>query len=143
MTLWLDASALVSLIAREPTSHDVDRALQEATGELIVSDLGIAEVSSAISRLVRTGEKTSSEALVLFNKLDSWTTILADRAEVSPGDIAFATELVRRPALVLRAPDAIHIAGAVRMGATLLTLDKGMARAALSLGLNCINPAAA
>lgn len=141
MTLWLDASALMSLIAREPTSDDVDCALQNATGALIVSDLGIAEVSSAISRLVRTGDKTADESHLLFNRLDGWTAALAERIEVTSDDIAFATDLVRRQSLALRAPDAIHIAGALHVGATLITLDKAMARAARTLGLLCINPA--
>lgn len=52
-----------------------------------------------------------------------------------------ATAFVRRPDITLRAPDAIHIAAASRLGATLLTLDHGMARAAAALGVDHLNPA--
>ena len=54
-----------------------------------------------------------------------------------------ATAFIRRPGVNLRAPDAIHIAAAQRLGATLLTLDNGMARAADALGVPYLNPAEA
>lgn len=56
-------------------------------------------------------------------------------------DIEHATKFVRRRDLALRTPDAIHIAAAHRLGATLLTLDNGMARAAAALGVPYLNPA--
>ncbi len=61
--------------------------------------------------------------------------------EITSTDIADATAFVRLPGVALRAPDAIHIAAAQRVGATILTLDRGMARAADLLGVPCINPA--
>ena len=49
-----------------------------------------------------------------------------------------ADALVRRLDLGLRAPDALHIATARRLGATLFTFDLGMASAARMLGLSLL-----
>ena len=46
-----------------------------------------------------------------------------------------------KQALPCLQPDAIHIAAAHRLDATIVTLDRGMARAATALGVACINPA--
>jgi hypothetical protein len=140
--LWLDANVLVSLITREPTSRRIDDILVRQPSPL-VSDFCVAESSAAIARLVRTGERTPAEADELFDNLDVWVASASDRVVVDQGDIAMATDLVRRHDLVLRAPDAVHVAAAHRLGATLLTLDRGMARAAAALGVPYLNPAEA
>ena len=142
MRLWLDASVLVSLIAREPTSQRIDDVLLRQSPPL-VSDFCVAESSAAIARLVRTGDRTPAEADDLFDHLDVWIASTSDRVVVDQGDIAMATDLVRRHDLVLRTPDAIHIAAATRLEATILTLDRGMARAAAALGVSYLNPAEA
>ncbi len=143
MTVWLDASIVMSVVAVETTSSAVDRALTRTTGALLVSDFCVAETSSAIARLVRVGEKSPLEAAHLYEELDAWVADLAERRNIEPEDVALATDFVRDPRLSLRAPDAIHIAAANRLGATLLTLDKGMARAADALGVSYLNPAEA
>lgn len=142
MRLWLDASVLVSLITREPTSRRIDDILIRQPSPL-VSDFCVTESSSAIARLVRTGARTPAQADDLFDHLDVWVASASDRVVVDQGDIAMATDLVRRHDLVLRAPDAVHIAAATRLGATILTLDRGMARAAAALGVPYLNPAEA
>lgn len=142
MNFWLDASALVCLITREPTSHQIDDVL-DRTRAPFVSDFCVAECSSAIARLVRIGSRTADQADELFRELDIWVAAAADHLAVDKGDIEMATNFIRRPSVVLRAPDAIHIAAAQRVGATLLTLDFGMARAAAALGVPYLNPAEA
>jgi uncharacterized protein len=57
------------------------------------------------------------------------------RFELEAGDIAQADLFVRRLDLPLLAPDAIHIAIAQRLRATLVTFDRQMATAARTLGL--------
>lgn len=141
MTLWLDASAVVCLVLREPMSPNVDRTLATATGRIIISDFCLAEASAAISRLVRIGVRSPDGADVLYSEMDAWATEISEHVRITPDDVIEATRFVRRSPLALRAPDAIHIAAAHRLEATLVTLDLGMARAALALGLACINPA--
>lgn len=143
MTLWLDASVLVSLVTREPTSALVDRVLNEEIDIPVASDFCVAESSAAISRLVRIRTLSAPQAEQLFQELDIWTSNVSRRLPIEADDIQQATALVRLPGVALRAPDAIHIAAAQRVGATILTLDRGMARAADLLGVPCINPAEA
>jgi predicted nucleic acid-binding protein len=54
--------------------------------------------------------------------------------EIASSDVAQAGDYLRRFDLALSAPDAIHIAAAQRLGARLVTFDRGMARAAQALG---------
>lgn len=54
---------------------------------------------------------------------------------VSSSDIDAARDLVRHIELKLRAPDAIHLATAQRLGATLATFDVTLASAARALGV--------
>lgn len=68
---------------------------------------------------------------------------VGETTTVTSADIADASAFVRLPGVSLRAPDVIHIAAGHRLGATLLTLDHGMARAAAEIGVPCINPAEA
>ena len=141
MSLLLDASVVVALLGEEETSGRVDVVLDQARDALIVTDFCVAEASAAVSRLRRIGIATGDRADRLLNDLDLWVATFAQALSVTPEDISLATDHVRRPDLVLRAPDAIHIAAAARLEATLVTLDRGMARAAALLGLPCINPA--
>ena len=53
---------------------------------------------------------------------------------MTPGDLAAATMFLRRLDLPLRTPDALHIAIAQRLGATLVTFDRQMAASAHALG---------
>lgn len=63
-----------------------------------------------------------------------------DAVPVTSADIERATATVARFELALRLPDAIHIAIAERLGATLVTSDRQQHRAALALGTASINP---
>jgi uncharacterized protein len=56
-------------------------------------------------------------------------------AEVHAVDVRLAGIYVRRFDLGLRAPDAVHIAIARRLDATLVTLDRRLAAAARELGV--------
>jgi predicted nucleic acid-binding protein len=59
----------------------------------------------------------------------------ADRATLQPTDTAQAGSWLRRLDLVLRTPDALHLAIAARLGAPVATFDRGMEAAARNLGL--------
>ena len=139
----MDASALVSVIAQESSSRMVFRMISGSGSPPVISDFARAESSAAFAKLVRTGARSEDGARILFIRLDRWALEAGEIATVASSDIALASEFVRRHHLALRAPDAIHIAAAHRLGATLLTLDKGMARAAAALGVPYLNPAEA
>jgi predicted nucleic acid-binding protein len=101
---------------------------------LIVSDFAAAEFSSVIARHVRTKEITKNDARIVFSAFDTWTTSTTQRAVINGADIIAAEVLLRRLDLALRTPDALNIAIAQRMGATLVTFDKKMAVAARAIG---------
>ena len=67
---------------------------------------------------------------------DAWIANAAWRENLTAGDVANATALIRRFDFGLRAPDALNIAIAQRCGACLLTFDGKMARSARALGVN-------
>jgi len=54
---------------------------------------------------------------------------------LSTADVAEASSVLRRFDLVIRTPDALHLAMARRVGAELVTFDERMADAARMLGL--------
>lgn len=141
MTLYLDASVLVALMVREDGARAVEDLLESDERPLAASDFALAETSAALARLVRIAVLSAGQLEEAFARLDAWTGATTRHEPLTPDDVAAATRLVRQPDLVLRAPDAIHIAAARRLDATLLTLDNGMARAAALLGLPCLNPA--
>ena len=141
MILFLDASVIMAAFNEEETSDRVDPFVRSAAAPPWVSDLVLAACSAAVSRLVRTGIRNGLEATLLFEELDAWAAAFAEIQPISSVDLQQARRLVRQPELALRAPDAIHIATAGRLDATLVTLDKGMTRAAAALGVPCLNPA--
>ena len=53
-------------------------------------------------------------------------------------DLSRAEQLVRRRELKLRAPDALHLAVALRHRLELVTFDDRMAVAAVALGINVV-----
>jgi len=143
MRFYLDASALVAIVANEPFSDLVSGRLRKSDRLPLVTDFSHAEASAALSKLVRIQISTSDVVDALLWELDHWTSEFSEQSEISAADVAHAARHVRRHDLALRAPDAIHIAAAHRLGATLLTLDKGMAKAAAALGVPHLNPAEA
>lgn len=139
---YLDASVLAALLLEETTSDQVDRWLSEADRRLVVSDLASAEVSSAVSRAVRTQREDESGGRQLLADFDAWMKAAAVlRVDINPDDIRTADHFVRRFELKLRTPDAIHAAVAQRLGATLITLDRRLLGAASALGVEAISPA--
>lgn len=141
MIVYLDASVVIAAFNDEATSDRVDPFVRNSPTPPLASDLVLAECSAAVSRLVRTRFGTMADATLLFEELDAWAAAFAEVRPITSIDVERAGQFVRLPDLGLRAPDAIHIAMAARLDATLVTLDRGMARAATALGLPCINPA--
>ena len=134
MSLYLDASVLVALFVEEPSTAQAQARL---VGEiLLISDFAAAEFSAAIARRVRIGDMPASQAPITFQAFDSWVARATSRVVQDVSDTPNADILVRRLDLGLRAPDALHIAIARRLGATLSTFDLRMAHAARTLGLS-------
>ena len=134
MSRYLDTNAAVGLLTADPLSARVRTVLRQSSEPIFISDFLGVEFSAVVSRKARAGTITRQHALDALAALDQWSTRVS-RFALEAGDIARADLFVRRLDLPLLAPDAIHIAIAQRLGATLVTFDRQMAAAARSLGL--------
>jgi predicted nucleic acid-binding protein len=138
---YFDASALAAVLLDEPARHRVNAHIAAADAPPQVSDFVVAEVSSAISRLLRMELRDTAQAEALIQSLDEWVRETGEPISLDASDAREATLLVRRFDLKLRAPDALHLAICRRLQARLVTLDNNLARAARALDVPCINPA--
>lgn len=127
MSLYLDASALVAIVIKEQSSFAIDRFLAEAQSDLWVSTFGSAEVASAISRLVRMGNIVPLAGGTSLARYDAWVAGAANLTDIERDDVRNAAQLVRRFDLMLRTPDALHLAVCQRLDARLVTLDRRLA----------------
>ena len=82
------------------------------------------------------GQTTKRHARTAFADFDVWTARATQRVEVSPADVRNAEAFVRRLDVPLRTPDALNIAIAQRITATLATFDQKMSLAAKVLGVS-------
>lgn len=133
--LYLDASVLVALLTNDPLTDRADAALRRNPATLVVSDFAGAEFASALARRVRTGELRAEEARAAFATFDAWTARTARRIETIGADVTASEAYLRRLDLTLRTPDALNIAIAERVGASLMTFDVKMAAVARNLGM--------
>jgi uncharacterized protein len=136
LTLYLDTSVLAALFVETDAFGDRAKSLFAGMGDVpIVSDFVAAEFASVIARLTRTGRITADEARETFALFDNWRARSADDADAEPEDIRNATAIVRRLNLNLRAPDAINLAIAMRLHASIATFDRGLIANAHALGI--------
>ena len=134
MIVYADASLLVPIFAADAFTVRAMVFVRGARPTVLLSDFAAAEFASAIARKARTGAIGADDALGAFANFDAWAVAQAARVQVVPADISLAEGFVRRLDLNLRAPDAINIAMAMRLGADLATFDERMAEAARALG---------
>lgn len=135
MSLYLDTSAIVSLLATEPASERLQSWL-EAHGQepLATSRWTDAELSSALSLKVRTGAFSVAERSEAAAGWREWRQSLSI-LDVEAHAFETAARFAARAELGLRAGDALHLAVAAAADCTIVTLDGRMANAAEELGL--------
>ncbi|WP_434714497.1 type II toxin-antitoxin system VapC family toxin (plasmid) [Rhizobium sp. YTUHZ045] len=133
--LYIDTSVLVAAWTVETRTDDVQQWLAERRSEEIaVSSWTITEFSSAIGRKARNGQidpADRSKALALFKELCSTTF---ECLPISRAHFIEAARMIEQFNIGLRAGDALHLAVAIDSDATLVTLDKGLAKACSLIG---------
>jgi predicted nucleic acid-binding protein len=136
LTLYLDTSAIVALLAEEPASGPLQAWLsaREADG-LATSRWTATEVASALSLKVRTGEFTLAQRAEAAAGWRAWREGLG-LLDIEAADFETAAAFASRPDLSLRAGDALHLAVAAASGCALVTLDERMAKAAPQVGVS-------
>ena len=135
--VYLDTSALAKLYVPESASGELDDAL-EGRRDVIVSDLAITELTSAVARRVRQNELSATHARRIYQRaLRDVVDGEFRRVELTASVHREAERLLmgagRR--VPLRAADALHLALASLAGArVLVTFDARMTAAAKALG---------
>jgi predicted nucleic acid-binding protein len=140
LSLYLDASAMLPILVKEPTSAAVDAFMSTIQQELWVSDFAAAEVASALSRLVRSGRLQASDGAVCLSDFDVWRAAMTKPVEMHAVDVRVAGSYVRQFDLALRVPDALHLAITRRLDLVLVTLDRRLVAAAKELGIAVEEP---
>jgi predicted nucleic acid-binding protein len=133
--IYLDASALVKLFVPEPESDTLNQALMGAE-DVIVSDLALTEMASALGRRTREGRLTHGESRRLYREAEHLAEVCR-RVELTPPVHRLAERLLLTSREVpLRALDALHVAMALEAkAATLVTYDPRMRDAAALQGV--------
>lgn len=139
MSLLLDASVLVPLFSQEDRSAGVQSHLRHAKASITISDFALGEVAAALGALMRRQVISNKDAERALANLDMFAA-RHGRAVTEPRDIAVAAGMVRRFDLGLRMPDALYIALAQRLRATVMTADIKLADAACALGVHIEGP---
>jgi predicted nucleic acid-binding protein len=136
IALYVDSSALAKLYVPEADSDRTDAFLRGRTG-MVISELAITEVLSAVARKGRAGElepKYASQirdALIADAESGSF-----ERVHLDPATHREAERLLAVSSVPLRTLDALHLALATVSSAThILTFDLRMREAAVHSGL--------
>lgn len=125
---YIDSSAIVKLIAREPESAALGRFIRRRT-PLVASALARTEVSRAVLGLGEPFRKRTGDVLSRIDLVRINNRVLHDAGSLEP--------------VTLRSLDAIHLATAALFEATLsglITYDNTMAAAALAFGWKVAAP---
>ncbi len=126
--VYLDSSALVKLVVQEPESTHLKRYLAARPWQVSCT-LARVEVVRAVRPNGPAAVTLARDMLGEMDLLPMDDALLDDAAQLDP--------------LILRSLDAIHLAAAKSLGASLgsvLTYDRRMARAAREMGLPVESP---
>lgn len=126
MRLYLDSSAIVKLVQREPESDSLRRYLRRyRTDERVTSTLARVEVVRAVLPAGTTAVSKARRQLARLHQLALDVDVLDRAATLAP-------------AYLVRSLDAVHIASAEVLQAdlrSLVTYDRRMTAAATEIGL--------
>ena len=135
--LYCDTSALLKLYLPEPGSDEFN-AVVEGRDDVLVSDLAVTEIVSALARRLRQGSLARDAVRrlqhAIIGRLDEG---VYQRVEVNR-DVHRRAEhfLLSLPETPLRAADALHLALATSAhAASLASFDSRLASAARAVGL--------
>lgn len=132
--VYLDASALVKLLVPEPESEALNHELVGVT-DVIISDLALTEVASALGRRLRERRLDGGEGRRLQREAEKLAGA-CHRVDLSPPVHRRAERLLLASRdVALRTLDALHVATALAAdAATIVTYDPRLRAAALAQG---------
>jgi len=134
---YIDTSVLVAYYLPEPLSERAERALLRG-GTPSISPLVGLEFASVLARKVRARELAPTAARSALEQFRTHQEAgLYRRLEIGGAHYEQARRWMESFRPPLRTLDALHLSVAAGAGATLLTADKQLARAARALRLPC------
>lgn len=137
MIAYLDTSVLLKLIIEEQGSSEAER-IWDAAGHLTAASLVVVEARAALAAADRAQRLTGAQHQAAKRELASLMDALAV-VQVTEGLIEQAADLAEKEAL--RGYDAVHLAAALTVGATLMaSADSALCEAAEHQGLYVANP---
>jgi predicted nucleic acid-binding protein len=128
MDIVIDASAIIAVVAREPVRDALIRVTRGA--DLLAPHSVHWEIGNALSAMLRRNRATLEQALGAIRSYQSIPIRLLDV------DLEASLEIVNR--LDLYAYDAYLIRCALQYNAPLLSLDRGLVRAAQELDVQVV-----
>jgi uncharacterized protein len=134
--LYFDTSAVLPYYRQEARSDAVQQLLLRQVEPVLISDLTRLEFASALARWSRMGELSESQAHRVERAFDD--DVAAGRYTVNvlgPANVEQARRWLLRRTTSLRTLDALHVACAAAVDATLVTLDASLGTAAAGLGV--------
>jgi uncharacterized protein len=136
LSVYLDASVILPLFIADTFSQQAEALIANNSDSIVVSDWAVLEVSNIIKKSARIGDLTIEQADDILCDFDKWRSQFTTAVLLDSRDLNQAIDLVRHKSLAVRGPDALHLAIAIRLNAILLTFDKGMTKAAQTIGLS-------
>ncbi len=132
---YIDTSVLVACYCPEPRSTAAEEALRDPQGA-VISPLVELEFCSAVALKLRRGEfdrATATRILSLLRRhLDGGFYAMVP---IGSQEYEQARAWIAQFSTALRAPDALHLAAALRSNLLLATADQTLAHAAAELGV--------
>lgn len=132
---YVDTSVLIAYLLPEASSAVAEAFMLSAGTPLAISSWTEVELLSALGIKVRTRQLGSAAA---HDVVDTYSRSVAPhlhRIAVDDADLREAAILLDGWRTGLRAGDGLHLAIAAAHGATVYTLDRGMARSGAALGI--------
>ena len=137
MITYVDTSTLIKLIIDEDGSDRADMIWQSAD-QVAAASLILVEASAALASASRLGRLTKARHLTAKTELGALYDEL-HVATITDQLVVEAAELTEAEGL--RGYDAVHLAAALMIGATILTsADTALCEAAARRGLHTANP---
>ena len=109
---------------------------RHGSADLTISDWLVTAFTAALSVKIRMGRLrigNRAKAAVLFTRPQAEPLVVVP---VTRDHFQTAARFANQSGLGLRATAALHVAAAAELGATLCTLDKRLAEAAVALGVS-------
>ena len=135
---YVDTSVLIAYLMPEPASAVAEQFMLSTGEALAISSWTETELLSALGIKLRTGKLDMAAA---GDVIDTYSRLVAPnlmRLAIDETDHRQAIMLLEGWRTALRAGDGLHLAIAAAHGATVCTLDRGMAAAGKTLGIPMI-----